>query len=189
MKEGSVRTIASRLGVNKYYDTRDLDGEIWRTHEDFPQYLISNKGRIKSKLRNKLIYKRVHNGYYDCRIDDKYGIKKSPRIHRLVAEVFVEKDEGKDLVNHIDGNKLNNNANNLEWSTPTENAQHAIELGLANYRTDTLQENEVHDICKLIERGQSQSEIMSLSDRYTRSRVEKIRQRVRWTDISAEYKW
>ena len=51
-------------------------------------------------------------------------------VHRLVAEAFCEKTNGKTTVNHIDGNKRNNNADNLEWCTPRENVQHAYKTGL-----------------------------------------------------------
>jgi|SRR5690554_3762970 len=189
MTADSVTTIACKLGVKKYYTVEDLDGEEWRTHPDYPNYLVSNKGRIKSKVRNRLISTRVHEGYYDCRINNKDGKKKSPRIHRLVAEVFVDAVEGKPIVNHIDGNKLNNNADNLEWSTHSENIDHAITNGLAKFRTDTLKEHEVHAICKLLSDGKSYSYITGQNPRYTRGRVEKIRQRARWTEISQEYNW
>ena len=51
-------------------------------------------------------------------------------VHRLLAEVFIRNPDGKECVNHIDGDKSNNNINNLEWVTYSENTQHAIKIGL-----------------------------------------------------------
>lgn len=51
-------------------------------------------------------------------------------VHRLVAEKYVPNPDGKPCVNHIDGNKRNNSASNLEWVTNTENRRHAIANGL-----------------------------------------------------------
>jgi len=59
------------------------------------------------------------------------------RIHRCVAEAFIPKLEGKDVVNHIDGNKINNSVDNLEWCTDKENTRHAWENGLCKIKTGT----------------------------------------------------
>lgn len=58
------------------------------------------------------------------------GHKKLYLVHRLVAETFVENPYNYDIVNHIDGNKRNNNYQNLEWCTLSHNQRHAIKLGL-----------------------------------------------------------
>ena len=57
--------------------------------------------------------------------------KKVFKIHKAVAETFIPNPENKKTVNHINGNKQNNSLENLEWSTYSENVQHAFDTGLA----------------------------------------------------------
>lgn len=120
-----------------------MDQEIWSTIENYPQYLVSNKGNVKSLSRKtpmpnngyriekeRILSARIgSHGYYYINLANFEG-QKSFCIHRLVALAFVEPVEGKEKVNHKDGNKLNNLADNLEWATSGENNQHAYDTGL-----------------------------------------------------------
>ena len=107
-----------------------LPGEIWRQFNN-SNYYISNYGRIKSYTRrNPIILKQntvSPNGYKFLILN-----KKMYYIHRLVAMMFVPNPENKPEVNHIDGNKLNNYSNNLEWVTHSENMLHCWKFRINN---------------------------------------------------------
>lgn len=115
--------------------------EIWKDIEGYEgKYLISNCGNVKSLIdkngnyRETIIVARMGNtGYLYVNLY-KHSRAKSLKIHRLVANAFVDKPDNAQCVNHIDGNKTNNNANNLEWCTYKENTQHAYKFGLAKVR-------------------------------------------------------
>ena len=116
--------------------------EIWKDIKGFEGlYQVSNLGRVKSlnrcvnsglKYQNKVVKKerilKASNntqGYLFVSLQ-KDGKRTIKTIHRLVAETFNCQQ-----VNHIDGNKHNNNIDNLEWCTPKHNIQEAWRLGLA----------------------------------------------------------
>lgn len=94
------------------------------------KYSISNFGNIKNIKTNKILKLRKNtNGYL------KTNISVNGKIitvfpHRLVAEKFLNNNNINLQVNHIDGNKENNNINNLEFITSSENIKHAYKLGL-----------------------------------------------------------
>lgn len=95
------------------------------------KYAISNFGNIKNIVTNKILKPELTNkGYYRINLSIN-GIRKKYYIHRLVALMFLENNDPKrNNVNHKDGNKLNNNVENLEWVTSSENQIHAIKTGL-----------------------------------------------------------
>ncbi len=117
------------------------DSEIWKPIKSFEGYYdISNHGRVRSLDRltkYKLIFERkyfggikplqIYSGYYYIKLN-KNGIYKNPKIHRLVAEMFIPNPQNKKMVNHLDGNKLNNHFSNLEWCTAKENVNHSIHV-------------------------------------------------------------
>ena len=96
-------------------------------------YYISNKGFVISLIRGFSLLKPRYNkqGYVRyCIRNKETGKRKDYKAHRLVAEYFIEKEEGKDEVNHIDGNKTNNHVENLEWCNRQENVQHSYDNDL-----------------------------------------------------------
>lgn len=108
--------------------------EIWKDIKGFEGYYqISNMGNVRSldrfdgirNLRGQSIRPNSkRNGYLQVglRRDSK---RKWTTIHRLVATHFIDNPENRPQVNHIDGNKLNNTVDNLEWATPAQNLYHA----------------------------------------------------------------
>lgn len=107
--------------------------EIWKDILEFKgQYQVSNLGNVRSLIRNKILKpakisnNRINStGYYVVNLKGKLYY-----IHRLVAETFIPNPNKLPQVNHIDGNKLNNCIDNLEWCTNSENIKHAYRTGL-----------------------------------------------------------
>lgn len=87
-------------------------------------YEVSTMGNIKNAKTNRLL-KPQATGYLHVRIRHD-GKMQNIRIHRAVAETFLIKLEGHNYVNHIDGDKTNNRANNLEWCTQQHNVKSSL---------------------------------------------------------------
>lgn len=151
--------------MQKLYDLKDLEGEIWKDVVGFEGlYKVSNYSRVKSLKRT------VINSNNNCKMpvkeiilkttSDKYGYKfiflardstrKLGRIHRVSATAFIPNPENKPFVNHIDGNKLNNHISNLEFVTAKENTQHALRTGLIKTGENRYNAKTTNEIAKQI---------------------------------------
>ena len=118
--------------------------EIWK--EYIYNFDVSNKGRIRNRVTGHILKQTpFKNGYYGCVVSCGSRLnKKAIRIHVAVAELFIENPFGYPEVNHKDGNKRNNEVDNLEWCTHSYNIEHAINKGLLK-----ISQGEDHGLAKL----------------------------------------
>lgn len=156
-----------------------IDNEEWKPIEGFEDYEISNFGEVKclkkivkngenservvkEHLVTQIINKK-RGGYLYVHLckDEKWYFKS---VHRLVASSFVENPLNKSEVNHIDGNKFNNNATNLEWVTSKENKEHAWRTGLCNSK-HKMQQIQCIETGKIFESVVECSKIMNIDKR------------------------
>ena len=126
--------------------------------EEWIQYIeefyISNKGRIKNINTGKIRKTSIdHSGYERLYTKSRNGKMILIYPHKAVAEKFVDNPNNKPVVNHKDGNKLNNEKDNLEWVTAQENTQHALKNNLSsNSYKRKLTQNQIYDITNIYKR-------------------------------------
>lgn len=104
--------------------------EEWRPVVGFEGlYEVSNIGRVRSLTRYKKVIKPIitNTGYFQYQLWHN-GVCRTGLAHRLVAQAFVPNTDNKPIVNHIDENKLNNSADNLEWVTHVENCNYGTAI-------------------------------------------------------------
>ena len=161
-------------------------------------YQISNLGNLKSFLKDKDGYFRSNvdkNGWYlTVNLYDELRRMKTYRIHRLVAEAFIGEIPKGYHVHHKDGNKQNNNVNNLEWVTARENMQHAFDTNLCigifgeNSHLSKITNLEALAVCRLIMDRKSNAEIseeLGISEKT----IQHIRHGESWKSISKNFKF
>lgn len=111
----------------------NLPREIWRNVVGYEGlYMVSNFGRVKSfyGIGERLLTPSVNkSGYQYTVLTDKNKIRKSLKVHTLVARAFLPNPENKPVVHHRDSNRANNRVNNLEWVTHRENTAYAVQNG------------------------------------------------------------
>jgi len=118
----------ARVGCEEWKDIKGWEGI----------YEISNLGNIKRN--GKPLKIKAWSNYKVVRLHEKKRAK-TMYVHRLVAINFIPNPENKPMINHKDGNKLNNEVSNLEWCTRQENEVHAWEHGMKEKIRTTSKEN------------------------------------------------
>jgi hypothetical protein len=113
-------SIISALGKLKNYS-------YIRSMKDIGNYIVYKDGKVWSKFYNRFLKPQNCKGYHSYKMGNKMI-----KVHRLIAESFISNPKNKPQVNHINGIKIDNRAENLEWSTASENTKHAWETGLCN---------------------------------------------------------
>jgi hypothetical protein len=109
------------------------ESEKWKDIPGYEgKYQASNIGRLKNILKGNIVSGGINkaNGYRYAYLMGLDGSKRNHRVHRLIAMSHLANPKSLPYVNHKDGNKVNNNIDNLEWCTAEENCQHALENGL-----------------------------------------------------------
>ena len=149
---------------------------MWKTIQAEPEYEVSNAGDVRNRKTSHVKSIRL----------DKYGYKrvtlypsgKTYSIHRLVAIAFIDNPNNLKTVNHVNGNKLDNSVNNLEWLSFSDNSKHAHKTGLIEVSVNGTKnpmskftEEDIKEIRLLSSLGNSTSEIANqLSFPYERVR-------------------
>lgn len=161
--------------------------------EGYTNYLVTEKGEVYSKHRKRFLKPDVNVDGYLIATLSKEGKTRKFRIHRLVAEAFIENPEDCPVVNHKDGDKQNNHKDNLEWTTVSGNTKHAFDTGLRNYGEKSYQakltNKQVREICELISLGLTRGRILEKHPNVSKYQFDDIRRRKSWKRVTKDYVW
>lgn len=176
------------------------------------KYIINDKGFIIDLDLGWFVKQYTSTGYCSCNLRTTDNKVKSFRVHRLVIATFQPiKLVGKDIVNHKDLNKFNNDIHNLEYVTDSENCRHAImnnarklvehetepvyyesnKAGENNSNNTVFSENQVHQICKMMEQNIPYPQILENMglpvEKHLLDILTKIRTKKLWYSVSRNY--
>lgn len=118
-----------------------IDKEEWKTVEGFNNYKVSDLGRLRNKYLGLLRLSVSNNGYQHVKLCDGAKRRQDCLVHQLVAKAFVPQPEGKHCVTHLNGDKTDNRASNLRWTTMAELNEEKLarkRMAEEEMRADTL---------------------------------------------------
>ena len=155
----------------------------------YPWYCITNYGRIWHKYLQGFLNINIDSKGYSYKPLATISGPKVVRVHRIVLMAFQYREDCNSLlVNHIDGNKMNNMITNLEWTTYSGNAQHAYDHGLIS-RTHACKYDDpvlIHSICQDLQNNMLSNDI-AISYNIPLSLVESVKYKKAHREISDQY--
>lgn len=164
-----------------------MEKRTLKTIKGYSQYMADSVGNLYKD--GHLIAQHIRkDGYFQASIYKDNGKRVNVLIHRLVLMAFDPIDKFMQ-VNHKDGNKQNNNIENLEWVTPAENSQHAYKFklklppkGESNGRSK-LTVSQVIEIRRILDSGEMSCKAMARKLNMSDTAIERIKNRYSWRHI------
>lgn len=172
LSKGNISSCCKKCFLSVYRKRKILEevvclkGEVFNPiKENEKSYQISSFGRVKSLNYNhtnqpKILKNNLQNTGYLAVSLNFNGKVKTISVHRLVAEAFIPNPDNKPFVNHINGIKTDNRAENLEWCTASENTNHGIKIGLIN---DIRGQKNIFSVL-------SESDVLEIRKRYSENK-------------------
>ena len=148
-------------------------------------------GRIRGIWSGKILKQFKSNaGYLNVRVHGGHNKNVTILIHQMVAQAFIPNPQNKQVVNHKDGIKTNNNASNLEWVTHQENTLHARKMGIMDYRgskhpMSKLSEKDVEEIRKNYKHRSKENGLTPMAKKYgvTKSTIYSVINGKTWKNV------
>jgi len=159
----------------------------------FDKYLVTESGEVINSRTGRVLKFDINScGYRRVTLSQDSKVERF-FVHRLVALHYLPNPSKSGVVNHKNGNKLDNNMENLEWCTPSENRLHAFAVGLCkggeDHHNAKITVKDVIKVCELIQEGQGRGDVLRQVPVVSKATFDDIRRRKTWVLISKDFKW
>jgi hypothetical protein len=147
-------------------------------------YSVSNKGRVYSFYREKILKPNTQHGYSRVSLH-KNKTHKVFKVHRLVALAFIKNPKNKPIVNHKNSVRDDNRVENLEWCTPRENVDHATLKKRWNYGEKAYCSKLTKSQVMYIRENENNISAIKLAKRFkvTKTTIRKIQKGIKWRHL------
>jgi len=157
------------------------------TIKGFENYAVDDQGNIfslpkKTRKGIRILKSSVGKNGYPMLDLCKDGKIKRFLVHRLIAQTLLPNPNNKEQVNHINGNKLDNRLENLEWNTRSENQKHAIKIGLRSAKGEKNSQSKITEQDVLyIRKSEEKGSILAKKFNISHSSICDIRKGRSWS--------